>query len=116
MDALIISPNSHKDALISEGSFSKPLDPVLDYAQSAGLNIGEVTSLLNNYWGAIFEACPNSYTEWKKSLLMKTAGVFSLHLFLPILIARKRNLGKVPTKAQLQALLENMPEHFSDAF
>lgn len=113
---LINPPNGHKDAPISQGSFSDSLYPILDYAQNAGLNMGEIINLLNNYWEAIFDLCPDSYKDWKKSILMKTSGVFSLHLFLPILIARKRNLGNVPTKGQFQQILSEMSEHFNDSF
>ena len=115
---LINPPNGRKDAPapISQGSFSDSLYPILDYAQNAGLNMGEIANLLNNYWKAIFELCPESYKEWRKSLLMKTSGVFSLHLFLPILITRKRNLGDVPTKEQFKQILGEMNEHFNDDF
>jgi hypothetical protein len=47
---------------------------------------------------------------------MKTSGVFSLHLFLPILITRKRNLGDVPTKEQFKQILGEMNEHFNGDF
>ena len=113
---LIIPPNGHEEAPISQGSFTDSLGPVLEFAQNAGLTMGDVIELINNYWSAITELCPESHEDWDNSLLMKTSGVFSLHLFLPLLLTRKRNLGNLPTKQQLQEILSNLSEHFSDSF
>ena len=113
---LIIPPNGHDEAPMSQGSFTDSLGPVLDFAQNAGLTMGNVIELINNYWSAITELCPESYDDWGNYLLMKTSGVYSLHLFLPLLLTRKRNLGNLPTKEQFLKVLSTMNEHFSDSF
>ena len=113
---LIIPPNGHDEAPISQGSFTDSLAPVLDFAKNAGLTMGNVIELINNYWSAISELCQDSYVNWDEHLLMKTSGVNSLHLFLPLLLTRKRNLGNLPTKEQFLKILSTLDEHFSDSF
>lgn len=112
----ITPPNGHENAPISQGSFTDSLTPVMDYSQNAGLKLGETIQLLNNYWGAIFELCSDAYENWDNYLLMKTPGIYSLHIFLPTLIARRRNLAAVATKQQFKEVLKQLPEHFSDSF
>ena len=115
-EKLITPPNGHDEAPISQGSFTDSLGPVLDFALNAGLTMGNAIELLNNYWSAIRELCPDSYENWRNYLLLKTPGVFSLHLFLPVLLARKRNLGNLPTKEQFLEVLSNLGEHFNDSW
>ena len=109
-------PNGHENAPISQGSFTDSLSPIMDYAQNAGLKLGDIIQLLNNFWSAIAELCPDAYDNWNNYLLLKTPGIFSLHIFLPILIARRHNLAPVATKEQFYEVIKQLPEHFSDSF
>lgn len=113
---LIEVPNGTGGAPVSEGSFSDSLAPVVEYATTANLNIGEVIQLLENYWGAVFELCKEAVDDAEKHLLLKTPGMFSLHLFLPVLLARKRDLGHVPTKDQFRRVLGDVGDVFTGGF
>lgn len=109
-------PNGHEEAPMSQGMFTDSLNPVLYYSQNAGLTLGDTVDILNNYWEGVFHLCPKAYTEWDDYLLMKTAGTYSMHIFLPLLITRKRNLESVATKEQFRTVLSELPEHISDSF
>jgi len=113
---LILQPNETGDAPITEGSFSDSLTPVIGYAIMANLTVGNVIALLKNFWKAVFELCPNVKADPSLYVLMKTAGVYSLHMFLPVLIMRKPNLGTNPTSTQLRQVLSDIGDCFNDSF
>ena len=113
---MILPPNSRGDAPISEGSFTDSLKPILDYAMQANLSMGEIISLLKNFWTAVFDLCPQAKKNYDGYVLMKTAGVYSLHIFLPVLLIRKPNLGTNPTVKQFKDVLINIGNCFTDDF
>jgi len=113
---LILPPNAKGDKPITEGSFTDSLSPILDYSIQADLSIGEVISLLKNFWEAVFNLCPDAKKNYDKYVLMKTSGVFSLHIFLPILLIRKPNLGKNPSVKQFEQVLQSIGDCFTDNF
>ena len=88
---------------------------MIDNAIQANLKVGEVISLLKNYWGAIFSLCPKARSSPDKHVLMKTAGVYSLNIILPTLLVRT-TFGKVPSKAEFKSTLEKLENYFTDAF
>ena len=113
---LILPPNATGNAPISEGSFTDSLLPIMDYATIANLTMREITNLLKNYWQAIFELCEDAYTNPSDYALMKTAGVFSLHIILPILLVRRPNLGSSPSISQFKTVLSTIGDCFTDNF
>jgi len=113
---LILSPNEKRDAPITEGSFSDSLSPILDYSIQASLTMGEIISLLKNFWRAVFDLCPDARKNYDKYVLMKTSGVYSLHIFLPTLLIRKPNLGTQPSVDQFKQVLQRVGDCFTDNF
>lgn len=113
---LILPPNMRGDAPITEGSFSDSLSPILDYSIQANLTMGEIISLLKNFWKAIFNLCPDARKNYDKYVLMKTSGVYSLHIFLPTLLIRKPNLGTQPSVEQFGQVLQRIGDCFTDNF
>lgn len=112
----ILPPNAAGDAPITEGSFTDSLAPVIDYAITASLTVGQVISLLKNFWRAVFDLCQDAYANPKEHVLMKTSGVYSLHLFLPVLLIRKPNLGISPSYSQFRQVLSSVGDCFTDGF
>jgi DGQHR domain-containing protein len=108
-------PNARGTAPTSEQSFKDSLSPVIDYAIQANLTVGELISLLKNYWGAVFSLCQKARSSSDKYVLMKTAGVYSLNIVLPTLLVRTGS-GKIPSKAEFRAILEKLDNFFTDAF
>ena len=72
---------------ISEASFVKTLRPLHDDAWLKWLSPEDIASLIDRYWDAISELCPDSFHEPRRSLLFKTAGVSVLHAILPNVVA-----------------------------
>ncbi|MEM3526357.1 MAG: DGQHR domain-containing protein [Candidatus Jordarchaeaceae archaeon] len=113
---LILPPNAAGTAPISEGSFTDSLTPVIDYAITANLTMENIISLLKSFWRAVFDLCKNAYTTPQDYVLMKTPGVYSLHIFLPVLLVRKPNLGENPTYSQFKQVLTTIGDCFTDNF
>jgi DGQHR domain-containing protein len=109
-------PNASGGAPTSEQSFKDSMTPVIDYAIQANLKVGETITLLKSYWGAIFALCPKARSSPEKHVLMKTAGVYSLHIVLPTLLVRGANLSRIPTKTEFKGVLEKLENFFTDAF
>jgi|GEM_PF-866454 len=109
---MILPPNSKGNVPITEGAFTDSLGPIMDQARHAHLNMGEITILLKNFWNAVFSLCPYAREEkeeqFDKYALMKTSGVNALHIFLPDLLGRKPDLGKVPDSKQFEVVLGGM--------
>ena len=112
---LISTPNT-SGGIVSEGAFTDSLLPVMDYAATAGLNIGETIKLLKNFWTSVLSLSPNSKAEPESAVLQKTAGVSSLHIVLPTLLIRKPNLGKQPSTSQLHSVLQTIGDKFTDQY
>ena len=113
---LILPPNAVGDAPITEGSLTDSLRPIMDYCSEADLTMEEAVELLKNFWCAVFSLCPDAKANPTNYVLMKTAGVYSLHIVLPILMARKRNLGNVASKDQFEQVLRSVGDCFTDNF
>ncbi|MEM3451893.1 MAG: DGQHR domain-containing protein [Nitrososphaerales archaeon] len=113
---LILPPNMSGDAPITEGSFTDSLTPILDYSIQANLSMSEIISLLKNFWKAVFNLCPDARKNYNEYVLMKTSGVYSLHIFLPTLLIRKPNLGTKPSVQQFEQVLQAVGGCFTDGF
>jgi DGQHR domain-containing protein len=111
----ISMPNTNT-GLVNEGTFTDSMAAVMDYAVTAGLNVGQTLNLLKNYWRAVFKLCPDAVARPQDSLLIKTAGIYTLHMVLPMLMVRRPHLGTQPSAEQLQHELEGVGECFTDQF
>ena len=112
---LIALPNTGEGA-VSEGSFTDSLLPVIEYAATAGLTVGQVIQLLKNFWSAVFSNCPEAKSKPEEYVLLKTPGIYSLHIFLPTLLIRRPNLGKLPSADQFRAVLSTVGDKFTDSY
>jgi len=112
---LIALPNTGEGA-VSEGSFTDSLLPVIEYAATAGLTVGQVIQLLKNFWSAVFSNCPDAKSKPEEYVLLKTPGIYSLHIFLPTLLIRRPNLGKLPSADQFRAVLSTVGDKFTDEY
>ena len=113
---LILSPNEKGELPIKMGSFTDSLTPVIDYAVMANLTTGEVISIVENFWNAVFELCSDAYNNHKEYVLMKTPGVYALHLFLPVLMIRKSNLNVQSTPNEFEKVLQSVGDCFTNQF
>lgn len=103
--------------IISESSFTDSLQPIIRFAADRDLNLEQVTKLVGNFWAAAGELCPQAFDgDPYRYVLLKTPGVYSLHMFLPILLQRRPELRNVPSKEALVKALQNVGEVFTDDF
>ena|SRR2546426_2899944 len=101
------------DIRFSDSSFAKSLKPIFDDARLKWLDPEMMAHLLDEYWSAVTELCPESFKEPKKSLLFKTAGVSVLHSIFPGVVAYLNSVGKRTrelTKDDLKQVLEQLPD------
>jgi len=105
---LILPPNSKGNAPITEGAFTDSLGPIIHTAHYFKMNMGEVTTLLKNFWKAVFSLCPNAKEEFDEYALMKTSGVNALHIFLTALFGIKRDLRWDTKPEELKNMLGRM--------
>lgn len=112
---LISIPNT-STGFVSEGTFTDSLVPVMSHAVTAGLTVGQTILLLKSYWKAIFALCPDSVAQPEESMLLKTVGVYTLHIVLPTLLIRRPNLGNQPQAQQVQQVLETIGNCFTNEF
>ena len=98
---------------ISEASFVKSLRPLHDDAWLKWLSAEDVAGLLDRYWTAISELCPEAVKEPKKSLLFKTAGVSVLHAIFPNVVAylvSQRKDVRAITKDEFKEVLAELSD------
>jgi len=119
----ITRPNSSRAAsgLPSQGQFEDSLidsyvsDSVIGYFTASGYSVGEVVSVLKNYWGAIFARMPNVLKEPEKYYVTKTLGIHSLNGLLPSLfILCRTQLTKVPSVGDFKKVLKS--DNFEEPF
>lgn len=103
---------------ISESSFIKTLRPLHDDAWLKWLAPEELAALLERYWTAVTELCPEAYREPKKSLLFKTAGVSVMHAIFPNVVAFLISSGsdiRTISKDKFKEVLSELSD-LSDSF
>lgn len=118
----IVRPSTTRAAsgLPSQGQFEDSLldgyvgDSIIGYGVSAGYNVGELVTVLKNYWKAIFELMPQAIQEPEKYYVTKTVGIHALNALIPSIFHIKR-LNKVPSKDDFKKVLSGM-DSFSEAF
>jgi hypothetical protein len=103
---------------ISQTSFARTLYPLFDDPWIRHLSPTETTRLVESYWRALKLLCPQSVEDPRAYLLMKTAGVSTIHQILPDLVALLVSKGvkiREITPDHFRKLLEEIPE-FKDEF
>lgn len=119
----ITRPNSPRatSGLPSQGQFEDSLldsyvsDSVIGYFTASGYTVGEVVSVLKNYWSAIFAKMPHILDEPEKYYVTKTLGIHSLNGLLPSLfILGKTHSKRVPSVEDFKKALKS--ETFEESF
>lgn len=118
----IVRPSTPRAAsgLPSQGQFEDSLldgyvgDSIINYGVSAGYTVGELVTVLKNYWSAVFELLPNTIKEPEKYYVTKTIGIHALNALIPSVFHVKR-LEKVPTKDAFKKVLGKM-DAFNETF
>ncbi|MDG6249840.1 DGQHR domain-containing protein [Methanocalculus sp.] len=116
----IVRPGTARaeSGLPSQGQFEDSLmdsyigSSLIDFGASGGYNIGEMVTVLGQYWAAIFELMPNSIENPKNYYVTKTLGIHALNALLPSIFMLKR-LDKIPVKEDFKKIL-NKIESFSE--
>jgi DGQHR domain-containing protein len=91
---------------------------VLSWAANRRLSLNQLAELLNNYWAAIFELCPEA-SEGQNAgqyFLKKTIGFHGINGVLPSLMSSNRSLPVVPSKGAFKKVLEEADDIFTDTF
>jgi DGQHR domain-containing protein len=78
---------------ISEASFMKSLKAVLEDPRTKHLSAYDSGVLLEKFWSALAQLCPDSTSDPKNHLLMKTAGVLAVNRVLPDVVAVAMSRG-----------------------
>ncbi len=118
----IVRPSTTRAAsgLPSQGQFEDSLldgyvgDSIIGYGVSAGYTVGELVTVLENYWRAVFELMPKTIEEPEKYYVTKTIGIHSLNALIPSIFHIKR-LDKVPSKDDFKKVLGRI-DLFSESF
>jgi DGQHR domain-containing protein len=71
------------DTVVRQKSFTDSLKTIITHPLFSAFNSKELSTMLDSYWSAIAELCPEAVEYPKDYLLMKTAGVFVLHALFP---------------------------------
>lgn len=70
--------------IVSQKAFSDSLKPLLkDDGKYFRKSASTVAPIINRYWEAISEVCPEPFAEPKNFVMLKTTGVVTLHAILP---------------------------------
>lgn len=111
----IVRPSTPRasSGLPSQGQFEDSLldayigDSIIGYGISAGYTVGELVTVLKNYWGAIFEIIPGAIERPEEYYVTKTIGIHALNALLPSIFHIKR-LSKIPDKNEFFKVLSKI--------
>lgn len=102
-------PNEPKGkTVVNQKSFTDSLKSVISPdGQLFGKPTAIIASIINQYWDALKEICPNSFDDPHNYIMQRTTGVFVLHGILERIL-RKMNKDE-PSKKDFLQLLNKMP-------
>ena len=105
---LIRLPNEPKGlTIVSQKAFSDSLKPLLkEDAKYFKQKASYLAPILNRFWEAIKELCPEPFEDPQKSVMLKTTGVVVLHSILPRVVSMIGNDS--PDKNDFVKILENI--------
>ena len=101
-------PNEPKGStIVSQKGFSDSLKPLLkEDATYFKKRSSYLTPILNRYWEAIKELCPDPFENPQKFVMLKTTGVVVLHSILPRIVSMIGNDS--PDKSDFVRILEKI--------
>jgi DGQHR domain-containing protein len=105
-----------EEGIISASSFASSVEPILSDVEFSEMSDEELAGLLDDYWQAWKDLCPNAFDTPEDYLLLKTTGVFSLHLLFIEVAKLLRGAQKEYTKENFYELLSKMPDGNNDEF
>jgi len=88
----ITLPNEKKTAaqIVNQTSMVSSLKPLFKSGHFSEVrDVDEIYKTLNNYWKVIKRIFPDAFLKPTDYVIMKTPGIFSLHLLLEKILARK---------------------------
>jgi len=112
-------PNQPKgNSTVSEKSFTDSLEPILTSDKFSTIPADKLVAVIDNYWRAIGDACPNSFSNPDGTVLLKTTGVFVLHdVFLTLAEYARDEKGRfVFTKERFGEIIKRVNSYFDDSF
>jgi DGQHR domain-containing protein len=112
-------PNQPKgNSTVSEKSFTDSLEPILTGDKFSTTPADKLVAVIDNYWKAIGDACPSSFSNPEDSVILKTTGVFVLHdVFLTLADYTKDEKGRfIFTKEKFAGIIERVKGYFEDSF
>jgi len=112
-------PNQPKgNSTVSEKSFTDSLEPILTSDKFSTTPVDKLVTVIDNYWKAIGDACPNSFSDPEGTVILKTTGVFVLHdVFLTLADYAKDERGRfIFTKAKFAEIIRGVKSYFEDSF
>lgn len=112
-------PNEDKgSSIIAQKSFT---DSLIDALKNSDVLRNEdaekLSKVVNNYWDAIKQVWPKSFTDPKRYVIQKTTGVFVLHKILPMVIEyclEKKTGKRILTTESFFSVLENLGLQYRD--
>ena len=109
-------PNEEKKGItvVRQKSFSDSLKPIMTNISFDTFTVKDLASLLNAYWTAISELCPEAFADPDNYEIQKTAGVFVLHRLFPSVLAYSADSKGVVTKDSMKKILGKMDQFNSE--
>jgi hypothetical protein len=112
-------PNQPKgNSTVSEKSFTDSLEPILTSDKFSTIPADKLVAVIDNYWRAVADACPNSFANPEGTVILKTTGVFVLHdVFLTMADYAKDERGRfVFTVERFGGIIKQIKSYFEDSF
>jgi len=114
---LLANEQPHAGTLVNQKAFTDSLNPLLKSDLFRSIPKEDMIKILDNYWKAIREICPEAYTAYTKYVLFRRTGVFVMHSVLPDVINLINNYICRAVKATdetFKEVLKVIPELNSD--
>lgn len=115
----VIKPNAERteNSAVTETTLVASLEPVINAFDVTDVDVDRVGEVLENYWSAIKDLCPESVNQPKNSVLMKTLGTSVMHKLLIDIIEISDNYHEGNRSSQtFKEILENAGEYLQDQF
>ncbi len=114
---LLVNEKPLAGTLINQKAFTDSLAPVLKSDVLRSIPKDDLIKVLDIYWAAIREKCPEAYTDYPKYVLFRRTGVSVMHAILPDIVNTINNYVGPVVKATEKSFVEvlgAMPEMNSD--
>ncbi|MEM3791637.1 MAG: DGQHR domain-containing protein [Candidatus Micrarchaeaceae archaeon] len=88
---LLANEKPHAGTFVNQKAFTDSLSPVLKSDVMRSMPKEDLLKILEMYWKAIREKCPEAYTNYTKYVLFRRTGVFVMHSILPDVVTLINN-------------------------